>query len=84
MIFIYFILSWRRGTGLFGVRSGARRMDAEDGRLVTFDDVAGQEQAVTELREVSDFLSDPERFATLGAQIPRGLLLYGPRAAARR
>ena len=78
VIFIYFILSWRRGTGLFGVRSGARRMDAESGRLVTFDDVAGQEQAVTELREVSDFLSDPERFATLGAQIPRGLLLYGP------
>jgi cell division protease FtsH len=78
VIFIYFILSWRRGTGLFGVRSGARRMDADSGGLVTFDDVAGQEQAVTELREVSDFLSDPERFATLGAQIPRGLLLYGP------
>jgi ATP-dependent metalloprotease FtsH len=78
VIFIYFILSWRRGTGLFGVRSGARRMDADAGGLVTFDDVAGQEQAVTELREVSDFLSDPDRFASLGAQIPRGLLLYGP------
>ena len=78
VIFIYFILSWRRGTGLFGVRSGARRMDAEDGPLVTFNDVAGQEHAVTELREVSDFLSDPDRFASLGAKIPRGLLLYGP------
>jgi ATP-dependent metalloprotease FtsH len=78
VIFIYFILSWRRGTGLFGVRSGARRMEAGSSPSVTFDDVAGQGQAVTELREVSDFLSDPDRFATLGAQIPKGILLYGP------
>jgi ATP-dependent metalloprotease FtsH len=78
VIFIYFILSWRRGTGLFGVRSGARRMEVGSSPSVTFDEVAGQEQAVTELREVSDFLSDPDRFATLGAQIPKGILIYGP------
>ena len=45
---------------------------------MTFDDVAGQDAAVTELREISDFLSDTERYAELGAQIPRGVLLYGP------
>jgi ATP-dependent metalloprotease FtsH len=77
VVFIYFILSWRRGTGLFGVSSGAR-LAAEDAHGMTFSDVAGQEAAVAELREVSDFLSDTERFAALGAQIPRGILLYGP------
>ena len=76
VIFVYFVLSWRRGSGLFGVRSGARvGADTESG--VTFRDVAGQDTAVTELRELSDFLSDPSRFAALGGQIPRGVLLYG-------
>ncbi|MGH2984745.1 MAG: AAA family ATPase [Solirubrobacterales bacterium] len=77
VIFIYFIISWRSGTGLFGVRSGARRVVAEE-HNVTFDDVAGQEGAVEELREISTFLSDPDRFASLGAQIPKGVLLFGP------
>ncbi|MBC7723882.1 MAG: ATP-dependent zinc metalloprotease FtsH, partial [Burkholderiaceae bacterium] len=43
-----------------------------------FDDVAAQETAVTELRELAQFLSDPGRFTELGARIPKGVLLYGP------
>ena len=43
-----------------------------------FDDVAAQDQAVTELRELAQFLTDPERFRKLGARIPKGVLLYGP------
>ena len=77
VVFVYFLLSWRRGSGLFGVRSGAR-IGSESQSGVTFDDVAGQDAAVTELRELSDFLSEPSRFAAVGGQIPRGVLLYGP------
>ena len=77
VVFIYLILSYRRGTGLFGVRSGARRFRRSE-RRVTFDDIAGQQAAITELRELVGFLSEPERFVELGAQVPRGVLLYGP------
>jgi len=75
VIFLYFILTVRSGDGLFSRSKGSARVDDVG---VTFDDVAGQETAVTELREVSDFLSDTERYVKLGAQIPRGILVYGP------
>ena len=45
---------------------------------VKFSDVAGIDEAVEELREVRDFLSEPERFQKMGAKIPRGVLLVGP------
>ena len=77
VVFVYFIMSYRTGTGLFGVGSGARR-SREDDAPVSFDDVAGQAAAVAELREVAEFLADTPRFAALGALIPRGILLYGP------
>ncbi|HET9444156.1 MAG TPA: AAA family ATPase, partial [Acidimicrobiales bacterium] len=77
LLFVYLILSSQRGTGLFKVRSGARRISAETG-AATFADVAGQDAAVAELREIRDFLADPARYAAVGAQIPKGVLLYGP------
>ena len=77
VLFLYLILSFRRGTGLFGIRSGARRFAPQPGG-VTFADVAGQDSAVAELREVTRFLADPERFRALGAQVPKGVLLFGP------
>ncbi len=58
-------------------KAGARRMNKDDPK-VTFADVAGADEAVEELREIKDFLSDPARFKAIGASIPKGVLLYGP------
>ena len=49
-----------------------------DQPTVTFADVAGLDEVIAELREVKDYLTDPDRFTQLGAQLPRGMLLYGP------
>ena len=77
IVFVYFIVAYRKGSGVFGVRSGARRLTPEESSI-TFDEVAGQDAAVRELREVSQFLADPERFGVVGAQVPKGVLLFGP------
>jgi cell division protease FtsH len=77
LLTFYLLMSFRRGTGLFGLQSGARKAGAGDAR-VTFAEVAGQEAALVELREVRDFLADPDRFAAFGAVVPKGILLFGP------
>ena len=64
------------GLGAFG-RSQARRVDPEKIR-VTFDDVAGIDEAKAELTEIVDFLKTPERYQKLGGRMPHGVLLYGP------
>jgi len=53
-------------------------MGVPDGKKVTFDDVAGVDEEKAELQEIVDFLRDPEKFTTIGAKIPHGLLLVGP------
>src|SRR5690606_6432222 len=58
-------------------RNRARIM-GEEGTGVTFDDVAGADEAKQELVEVGQFLKTPEKFARLGAKIPKGVLLVGP------
>ena len=54
------------------------RMFTGDQPTVTFDDVAGVEEAKEELQEVVEFLREPEKFISLGARIPKGVLLVGP------
>jgi cell division protease FtsH len=63
--------------GGFG-RSTARRFERGGQQRVTFDDVAGIDEAERELVEIVDFLKNPRRYSKLGARIPRGVLLYGP------
>jgi len=62
--------------GAFG-RSRARRYEPAAGR-VTFEDVAGIDEAKDELREIVDFLREPQKYRRLGGRIPRGVLLSGP------
>jgi cell division protease FtsH len=64
------------GLSGFG-KSNARRYEPSEQRM-TFEDVAGIDEATQELAEVVDFLRYPERYRALGAQVPRGVLLTGP------
>src|SRR5262249_53958362 len=66
------------GGGLMGIgRSRARRYDEEQVAKVTFDDVAGIDEAENELVEIVDFLRDPKKYTRLGGTAPKGVLLIG-------
>lgn len=80
VFFWVFIMKSQGGGGSqamsFG-RSRARKLD-ENAARITFDDVAGIDEAKAELSEVVDFLKDPRKYSSLGAKIPKGILLLGP------
>jgi cell division protease FtsH len=66
------------GAGLFGIgRSKARRYDAETDNRITFNDVAGIDEAENELVEIVDFLKSPGKYTRLGGSAPKGVLLIG-------
>ena len=77
--FIYFILRQAQGTNNQALSFGKSkaRMVPGDQPTVTFDDVAGADEAKEELQEVVEFLQEPEKFIGLGARIPKGVLLVG-------
>lgn len=68
------------GGGMLGgvSRSPARRYDPEEGGVKTFDDVAGLKGVKSDLKEIVEFLKEPEKFHKLGARVPKGVLLNGP------
>ncbi|MBA3326976.1 MAG: ATP-dependent zinc metalloprotease FtsH [Solirubrobacterales bacterium] len=80
-LFIFFIRKAAAAGGAGGLgglgRSKAKRYDASATR-VSFDDVAGIDEAEEELVEIVDFLKNPDRYRKLGAAIPKGVLLSGP------
>jgi cell division protease FtsH len=83
----FWYLAYRRGAGstaagglggIFGVgKSKAIEVKPEDVK-VTYKDVGGADEAIAELQEIIQFLKEPQRFATLGGRIPKGVLLVGP------
>jgi cell division protease FtsH len=78
---IWFLLMRRlqgRGGPLSIGKNQARIYDATKAGKVTFDDVAGVDEAEAELFEVVDFLKTPQKYTALGARIPKGVLLVGP------
>ncbi|RME62236.1 MAG: ATP-dependent zinc metalloprotease FtsH [Caldilineae bacterium] len=79
-VFFIFILRQAQGAGnqAFSFGKSRARMFTGDKPTVTFDDVAGNEEAKQELQEVVEFLREPQKFANLGARIPKGVLLVGP------
>jgi cell division protease FtsH len=78
--FVWIARRQAQGGGVLGGfgRSTARRHERTGEQPVTFNDVAGIDEAEQELVEIVDFLKNPERYSRLGARIPRGVLLYGP------
>ncbi len=78
-VWIFFMRQMQSGGGKamgFG-KSRARLLTEKVGR-VTFDDVAGIDEAKTELEEIVEYLRDPQKFQRLGGKIPKGCLLVGP------
>lgn len=67
-----------QGAGIMTLGKNKARIVAQTDLGVTFDDVAGQDEAKQELQEILEFLRNPGRFTRLGAKIPKGVLLVGP------
>ncbi|HEV8176635.1 MAG TPA: ATP-dependent metallopeptidase FtsH/Yme1/Tma family protein, partial [Gemmatimonadales bacterium] len=79
-VFLYFMFRQAQGTNNQALSFGKSRarMFLGNKTVVTFGDVAGVDEAKAELQEVVEFLKYPEKFNSLGARIPRGVLLVGP------
>jgi len=79
--FLYTMIARQNGAGAgpqnrFG--QARTRTLSDQGKKVTFEDVAGADEEKEELREIVEFLRDPQKFTNLGARIPKGVLLVGP------
>ena len=79
-LIFWFLLSSMQGGGSRIMQFGKSRakLVSKETPTVTFDDVAGADEAIEELHEIKEFLKDAEKFQKVGARIPKGVLLYGP------
>src|SRR5688572_19540287 len=79
-VLFWFLLSSAQGGGSKVMQFGKSKakLVSKESPTVTFDDVAGADEAIEEMQEIKDFLKDPSKFQAVGARIPKGVLLYGP------
>ena len=79
VVWIFFLRRMNPGSQMLSIgENTATLFDDSDQNPVTFDDVAGLEEAKEEVKEVVEFLKNPEKFTRLGGQLPKGVLLVGP------
>ncbi|MDN5293160.1 MAG: cell division protease FtsH [Eubacteriales bacterium] len=78
LLFFFFQQTQGGGNKVMSFGKSRARMVVDEKKKVTFDDVAGADEAKEELQEVVEFLKNPRKFNELGARIPKGVLLYGP------
>jgi len=77
---LFFFMNQMQGGGskVMNFGKSKAKMMTKDTPQTTFADVAGVDEAIEELQEIRDFLTDPARYQAVGAKIPKGVLLYGP------
>jgi len=80
ILLLFFFMTQMQGGGsrLMQFGKSKAKVVAKDMPQTTFADVAGADEAVEELQEIKEFLSEPAKFQAVGAKIPKGVLLYGP------
>jgi len=78
-VWIFFMRRMSPGSQVLNIgKNKAKLFDASEDHNVTFDDVAGLQEAKEEVMEVVDFLKNPDKFTRLGGKLPKGVLLVGP------
>ncbi len=79
-LLFFFLINSAQGGGnrVMGFGKSKAKLASKDTPKTTFSDVAGCEEAIEELQEIKEFLSEPGKFTAVGAKIPKGVLLYGP------
>ena len=77
-LFFWFMSQAQGGNKVFQFGKSRAKLQDPDVPKTTFKDVAGADEALAELDEIKDFLAKPEKYAPLGAKIPKGVLLFGP------
>ncbi|MBK8461989.1 MAG: ATP-dependent zinc metalloprotease FtsH [Nigerium sp.] len=78
VLFFFMISNAQGGNRVMGFGKSKAKIASKDTPRTTFSDVAGCEEAIEELQEIREFLSEPAKFTAVGAKIPKGVLLYGP------
>ena len=78
LLFFWFMSQAQGGNKVFQFGKSKAKLQDNDVPKTTFKDVAGADEALAELDEIKDFLAKPEKYAPLGAKIPKGVLLFGP------
>ncbi|MFZ8927255.1 MAG: ATP-dependent zinc metalloprotease FtsH, partial [Candidatus Nanopelagicales bacterium] len=79
ILLLFFFMSQMQGGGrIMNFGKSKAKAVSKDMPKTTFADVAGADEAVEELEEIKEFLSEPAKFQAVGAKIPKGVLLYGP------